>query len=392
LWHEKPLLNGLNVSSIAVSAMAQQPGAFGMPFFNPLDDDDDEAAGMQDGEVAGSGAGGAAGGQRSSLMVNTAGAGGGEGFSAASTPAMAGGGGPSSSAAGAGAAADGFGGGSSNNGSGAAAAGAHPGAGGGGGSSFSAPSSSFAAGSPAPAAPPPLRPILRGRISEALSSSFGAGASAAPGTSYVWEGQWAMAESDTVWSDFKYSFRTSDKQPVQLPPSHVMPANPRLPSAPEHAVVGAPMNGYFFLAGPTGPVKNNEPKITFKIGGPLPADAPTAVKLPDGSMASGSALVGITGDGVYNSLRYTLAGAYHPPTGTAWVRKCYGPVKGAASGGSSTKAKSTSATFGSIPKKAGAAGAAGGFGPAAAAGGAGFTDGPREKRQVRCDAMLQHRR
>lgn len=203
-------------------------------------------------------------------------------------------------------------------------AGAAPAAGGAG----AAPSAAAAGGAPpaistgagaAAAAPVPVfRPILRGKLYETPSAS-GAGS----GVTYAWVGRWAMSESDSVWGDFQYTMRISGQQAVPLPPAHVMPLNPRMPSAVEHPPVAGPMVGHFMMLAPDGKTWNGiKDKVTFRIGGPLPPEAPTSVSTQDGVAVGAGALVGITGDGALpNAVRYELRGAYHPASGTAWVIK-----------------------------------------------------------------------
>lgn len=201
-------------------------------------------------------------------------------------------------------------------------AGAAPAAGGAGAAPSAAtaggapPAISTAAGAAAPA--PVFRPILRGKLYETPSAG-GAGG----GVTYAWVGRWAMSESDSVWGDFQYTMRVSGQQAVPLPPAHVMPLNPRMPSAVEHPPVAGPMVGHFMMLGPDGKSWNGiKDKVTFRIGGPLPAEAPTSVTTQDGVAVGAGALVGITGDGsLPNAVRYELRGSYHPASGTAWVVK-----------------------------------------------------------------------
>jgi hypothetical protein len=192
-----------------------------------------------------------------------------------------------------------------------------------------------AGAAPAPPALPPVKPILRGRVFE---SSSGAG-----GTSYEWTGKWALSEADQIWSEFRYQFKIAALQPQQLPPTGVLPANPRLPSAQDHAIVGGPMTGHFFMLNPaTNKLdRHADGKITLRIGGALPPEAPLPLTTADGqTISSANALVGITGEGSMGALKYNLHGSYHPATGTAWIRKVYTAAPAKPAGGDK-RAKST---------------------------------------------------
>lgn len=240
-----------------------------------------------------------------------------------------------------------------------------------------------------PSAPVPVvRPILRGRIVEAPAAAVGAGAAAAAaGTTYAWEGRWAMAENDVVWSDFRYTFRISSAQPAPAAAGSAggaVPAHLRLPSSPEHPPVGAPMAGYFMMAGPEGKsAKHTEPKVLLRLGGTPPPDAPEEVTLADGSVvtAMSGGLLGVRGEGAFAGNKYALAGVYHPPTGTAWVRKVY-----AVAAASRPKPPPSVKKERTTPQAAAAAAAAAALGTAGAASAAASPSaadlGPREKRQV----------
>lgn len=217
-------------------------------------------------------------------------------------------------------AADGFG---------AASAGTAPAGSSGAAAAGGAGAAPVAAGAPpavstAPA--PVFRPVLRGKLFEVPTSGGGFGS----GVTYAWEGRWAMSETDSVWGDFRYTMRVSGQQAVPLPPAHVMPLNPRLPSAVEHPPVGGPMAGQFMMLGADGKSWTGiKDKVTFKIGGPLPAEAPQSVTTLDGVTVGGGSLVGITGEGaLQNAVRYELRGSYHPASGTAWVVKVMASAPG----------------------------------------------------------------
>jgi len=158
-----------------------------------------------------------------------------------------------------------------------------------------------------------------------------------PGT-YLYEGQWAMVETDTVWSEFKYNFTVSSKQTLPPPPPAPLPDgtgvvfNPLLPYSLAHAAVHTSMSGYFHMQtvppmpGVTTPVavhRHVDKEVKLKIGGPVPFDAYMPSHTYDGKPIAGDTLVGIMGEGSFQSMKYLIAGAYHPPSGTAWLRKVY---------------------------------------------------------------------
>jgi hypothetical protein len=235
----------------------------------------------------------------------------------------------------------------------------HGGGGGGGvapaspaASSYAAPTPGGSMGAPvtpgvAPATDTRLRPVMRGRIMPAAGVLK-------PGT-YLYDGVWAMAETDTVWSEFKYNFTVSTKQALPPPPPAPMPDgtgvvfNPLLPYSKAHAAVNTIMSGYFLLqavppvpgaAAVTAVQRHVDKEVKLRIGGPVPFDAYIPPQSHDGKAIPYDSLVGITGEGSFSSMKYLIAGAYHPPSGTAWLRKVY-QAKGAGGGRGGTPVAAT---------------------------------------------------
>lgn len=257
--------------------------------------------------------------------------------------------------------------------------------------------STAAVAPPTTAAVVVARPILRGRITEA--------ASLRPGM-HNFEGEWAMAEMDTIWSHFKYTFTLPSTPPTFTLPPGVTPVNPQLPSAVDHRQVSGPMTGYFNMLDVEGqpPSRKDERGITVRIGGSLPAEAPTTVTTAEGVQVPTTALIGINGEGSYRGSKYTLAGAYHPASGTAWLRKVYEPLrtalsKAATAPGMGTPAASKSkkpATPSGAPTSAAAAAMVAAGTPKPPRGSsmldAPIIDTPRERRPVKTPRALEDAR
>ena len=176
-----------------------------------------------------------------------------------------------------------------------------------------------------------------------------------PPCSLQWVGRWAMNDNpNEVSSDFGYYFTLPDAYGQQLPPGHVVPAVPLLPSSPEHPIVSMPYAGYYKMwVAPDRPPAHHEEgdakgsssgssksggsksgggkgSFVLRIGGPVPTDEVIPkIVLPDGSEPPASALLGIRATGFSAALKkkFELIGAYHPPTGTAYALKVFEAIK-----------------------------------------------------------------
>lgn len=157
----------------------------------------------------------------------------------------------------------------------------------------------------------------------------------APPESYCYTGRWSISATVEQSFDFRYNFMFPADY---MPPVPTVPVrHTKFPSAPDHPPVTVPLTGYFKWLLPDTKKKNQLVdktieegssaawKVIVTIGGAVTPTAPASVTGPDGTVYPASQCIGFNGEGTNRFGHYSLAGTYHPGTGTLWVHKAYIP-------------------------------------------------------------------
>lgn len=189
--------------------------------------------------------------------------------------------------------------------------------------------------SPAPEPPKVAPPIVfRGHVTSNPDTSVGSNIHR---LLHIFEGNWAMNESDTLTSGFRYTFFVDFRSyPLPIRTDTITPVNAHLPSNHSHPEFITPITGYFMIkqvGSVPDPVTGkwdevqmrepgkNGPPIKLTIGG-VPGEYPQVPKYPPG--LSKSELLGVTALGRHETFgKWEWKGWYAPATGALQVFKRY---------------------------------------------------------------------
>lgn len=193
------------------------------------------------------------------------------------------------------------------------------------------------ASTPASESPKVVPPIVfRGHVTSNPDTSVGSNIHR---LLHIFEGDWAMNESDTLTSRFRYTFFVDFRSyPLPIRTDTITPVNAHLPSNHSHPEFVAPITGYFMIkqvGSVPDPVTGkwdevqmrepgkNGPPIKLTIGG-QPDEYPHCPKYPPG--VSKTELLRVSALGRHETFgKWEWKGWYDPATGALQVFKRYLP-------------------------------------------------------------------